>query len=104
MTIQTPERVDIDSLTWRAATAADLPEVHTLFLAAAAGEPHCLLPSLEDLQREFDDRWSPPATDTWLAQWPDGSLAAYGRFIAAGSLAERPTGPWLQHSGIKDFY
>jgi len=82
MTIQSPERVDIDSLTWRAATAADLPAVHVLFLAAAAGEPNCVLPSLADLQREFDDQWSPPATNTWLAQWPDGSLAAYGRVIA----------------------
>ncbi len=55
MTIQTPERVDIDSLTWRAAGVADLPAVHALFLAAAAGEPNTLLPSLEDLKREFDD-------------------------------------------------
>ena len=82
MIIQTPERVDIDSLTWRAANPADLPAVHALFLAAAAGEPHSFLPSLADLKREFDDRWSPPATNTWLAQWPDGSLAAYGRIIA----------------------
>jgi ribosomal protein S18 acetylase RimI-like enzyme len=89
MTIQTPERVDIDSLTWRAATAADLPAVHVLFLAAAAGEPGTVLPSLEDLQREFDDQWSPPATHTWLAQWPDGSLAAYGRIIANPAPGEQ---------------
>ncbi len=82
MTIQAPERVYIDNLTWRAAGVADLPAVHALLLAAAADEPHCLLPSLADVQREFDDPWSPPATDTWLAHWPDGSPAAYGRVFA----------------------
>jgi mycothiol synthase len=84
VTIQSPERVDLEQLTWRAATEADVPAVHALYLAEAADEPHCMLPSPEDLRREFDDPWSPPATDTWLAQWPAerGSLAAYGRVIA----------------------
>ncbi|MEP7356675.1 MAG: GNAT family N-acetyltransferase [Anaerolineales bacterium] len=82
MSTQLPERVESETLTWRAANEADLPAVHALFLAAAADEPHARLPSLEDLKREFDDPWSPPASDTWLAQKPDGSLAAYGRIIA----------------------
>jgi ribosomal protein S18 acetylase RimI-like enzyme len=82
MIAQIPEKVDNESLTWRAATEADLPAVYALSLAAAAGEPHTMLTSLTDLQLEFDEPWSTPATDTWLARRPDGSLAAYGRVFA----------------------
>lgn len=69
--------------TWRAATAADLPAIHALKTAIyrADGEP--VVPPLEDLQRRFDDDWSPPATDSRVAVALDGTVAAYGRVFLA---------------------
>ena len=119
MTAQAPERANIQDLTWRAATEADIPALYALFLAAAAGEPHSYLPRLEDIQREFDDPWSAPATDTWLAQTPEGELAAFGRVYAnpapeeqaramlddgmapayAGGPVEEQLMDWLEHRG-----
>ncbi len=67
--------------TWRAATAADLPALHALktTIFQADGEP--LVRPLADLEREFDDAWSPPATHTRVAVARDGTLAAYGRLF-----------------------
>ncbi len=79
--------------TWRAATAADLPALHALKTAIfqADGEP--LVRPLADLEREFDDDWSPPATHTRVAVARDGAIAAYGRLFvppapAAASRAD----------------
>lgn len=68
--------------TWRPATRADLPAIHTLLLAAAAAEDNPSVTTLDDLAREFDDPWSDPATDSRLVLAADGSVAAFARTFA----------------------
>lgn len=65
--------------TWRAATYADLPAIHALFVAIGLADGDATFPSLADLQREFEDEWSPAPTETQLALAPDGTVAAYAR-------------------------
>ncbi len=68
--------------TWRAATTADLPSIHALKTAAALADGDPIVPPLADLQRQFEDDWCPPPTDTRVALAPDGSVAAFGRVVA----------------------
>lgn len=68
-----------DAHTWRPAERADLPGVHALLAAIAAEIGNPVVPALADLDREFDDAYSDPATDSRLVLAPDGTVAAYGR-------------------------
>jgi ribosomal protein S18 acetylase RimI-like enzyme len=72
----------IAGYTWRPATHADVPAIHTLLQATAAAEKNAALPSLDDFARQFDDPWSDASTDSCLVLAPDGSVAAYARVFA----------------------
>ena len=77
--------------TWRAATYADLPSLYALLVAAAEADAEPRLPSLADLQREFEDEWSPVETDTRVALAPDGTLAAFGRLFTNPRPTDTPS-------------
>ncbi|MCC7361897.1 MAG: GNAT family N-acetyltransferase [Anaerolineales bacterium] len=65
--------------TWRAATIADLPNIHALLEAVGQADDDPRVPSLANLEREFEDEWSPAETDTQLVLAPDGAAVAYAR-------------------------
>lgn len=67
--------------TWRAATYDDLPGIYPLLNAVGLADDNPTVPSLADLQREFEDEWSPVETDTQLVLAPDGTAAAYARLF-----------------------
>ena len=67
--------------TWRAATRADLPNIHALLEAVGKADDDPRVPSLADLEREFEDEWSPAETDTQLVLAPTGQAVAFGRLF-----------------------
>jgi mycothiol synthase len=67
---------------FRPARRDDLPSVHQLLAAIAAVQPESYAPALADLERDFDDPWANPETDSRVAVTSDGTVAAYFRLIA----------------------
>jgi ribosomal protein S18 acetylase RimI-like enzyme len=74
--------IPLSSYTWRPAERGDLAGIHALLGATHAASGNSRVPSLADLEREFDDPWSPPAANSRLALAPDGTVAALGRLYA----------------------
>lgn len=67
---------------WRAAEFADLPNILALLHATAAASGNISLPSLADLEREWDDEFSDPLTDTQLVLDEGGRAVAFVRLFA----------------------
>jgi len=67
---------------WRAAEFADLPDILALLEVTAKASLNPSLPTLADLEREWDDEFSNPATDTQLVRAEDGRAVAYARMFA----------------------
>jgi len=67
---------------WRPAEFDDLPKILALFevTAAAAGNPS--LPTLADLEREWDDAFSDPVTDSRIVLDEAGRVVAFARLFA----------------------
>ncbi len=67
---------------WRPAEYADLPNILDLLHATAAASGNISLPTLADLEREWDDEFSDPATDSQIVLDEDGRAVAFGRLFA----------------------
>jgi ribosomal protein S18 acetylase RimI-like enzyme len=80
--ITTNEKPTSSTYTWRAAERGDLPGIQAVLAALAAEIGNPSVPALADLENEFEEPWSQPATDTRLALAADGIVAAHGRVYA----------------------
>jgi mycothiol synthase len=65
---------------WRMADPSDAPAVHALFVAIDQADRLSQAGTLDDVRREFEDKWCDPASQWLLAFAPGGELAAIGRF------------------------
>jgi ribosomal protein S18 acetylase RimI-like enzyme len=77
-----PAPLDWPQYTWRPIQYEDLPALHRMLLAADQADDRDFSDPLPDLQTQFDDPWSNPATDSLLAIAPDGRVAAMARTFA----------------------
>ena len=77
-----PPPAAIASYTYRPARREDLPAIRQMLLAIAAVQAESYAPDLDDLERDFDDPWANPETDSRVAITSDGAVAAYFRLIA----------------------
>jgi ribosomal protein S18 acetylase RimI-like enzyme len=67
---------------WRPAQRADLPGILDLLRATSAASGNTSLPTLADLEREWDDEFSDPATDSQVVLDETGRTVAYARLFA----------------------
>ena len=95
--------------TWRAATYADLPGLYALLVATGQADANPTVPALADLQREFEDEWSPVETDSQVVLAPDGALAAYARIFTnpeptdiARTFIDADVHPAQRGAGLED--
>lgn len=66
---------------YRSLTRADLPALHTLLLSAARADLDEHVETLDELETQFEDVWSDPATDAVVADDADGRLCLYARLF-----------------------
>jgi mycothiol synthase len=73
----------LTTYTWRAAEFGDLPAIRALLEVTAAAANNPSLPTLADLEREWDDEYSDAARDSQLVLDEAGQALAYGRVFAS---------------------
>jgi len=82
---------------WRPHRREDAPALYQMLLAADRADDRQSNMTLEDMQRQFDDPWSNPETDSLLAFTASGQVAAMGRvFVNPKPEAEYRAHLWGQ--------
>ncbi len=82
---------------WRPYRREDVPALYQMLLAADRADERQSNMTLEDMQRQFDDPWSNPETDSLLAFTADGQVAAIARvFVNPMPEEECRTHVWGQ--------
>lgn len=96
--------------TWRAARPDDIPAIHALLTAVDLADQTSNAGTLANFQREFDDPWSPPDTDSLVVFTPEGEAAAYARVYTdpkpqseARAFLEGEVHPSQRGRGLEDF-
>ncbi len=85
------------SLTFRPLHSEDLPALHQLLSLGAHTDGHDRLDSLEDMQTQFDDPWSNPATDSQVGFTPTGDLVTFARcFTPTDPVTEIAVNLWWE--------
>jgi len=74
--------------TLRPLLRSDLPSLHRLWLAVDRAESLEWAGSLAELEKDYEDPWSPPATDTRVAATPSGEIAGFARVYKNPILGE----------------
>jgi ribosomal protein S18 acetylase RimI-like enzyme len=77
--IHAPSIEDKLEYTWRGITRGDIPEIWKLFQQVNRLEDGDHSETIDDLEREFDDPWSNPATDGRVIRTLKGKIAAVAR-------------------------
>jgi len=78
-TLELPALSATPEFEFRSLRREDLPALYETLLAVERADERDLVQTLEDLQREVDDPWSNPETDTLIALTYDGQLAGFAR-------------------------
>ncbi len=88
---------------FRSLTRLDLPALHALLLAAARADQDEHVESLAELETQFEDVWSDPATDAIVADDADGRLCLYARlFVNPDPNPERTSfGTYAVHPDLR---
>lgn len=74
-----PEPPDELDYAWRSIRREDVAAMYDMLLAIEKADDRQVVDTLADVEREFDDPWSNPATDSLAAFRDDGSMAGFAR-------------------------
>jgi mycothiol synthase len=89
-----PAPPDPPEYTWRPQRREDIPAMIELLLAVEKADQRILVETPEDFEREFDDPWYNPETDSLLARTADGRAVAFLRTFVSPE-PEEEVQAWL---------
>ncbi len=79
--ILTPAIQEKQDLVWKGLARQDLDEVWNLFQEANRTQDADITDTLQDLERQYDDPWSNPITDSRIVRTIRGKLVAFARIF-----------------------
>jgi ribosomal protein S18 acetylase RimI-like enzyme len=79
--ILTPTIQEKEDFVWRSLGREDLHDVWSLFQEANTKQDADITDTLQDLERQYDDPWSNPVTDSRIVRTIRGKLVAFARIF-----------------------
>jgi len=105
-----PTELHLDDYTWRPYRREDVPALYQMMLALDRAENRNMIVTPEDMEKQYDDPWCNPETDSLLAFTADGQVAAMARvFVNPEPVAEHRAHLWGEvhpdhrRDGLEDF-
>ena len=86
---------DLQCYTWRPLRREDMPALYQMMLALDRAEDRNMIITLADMEKQYDDPWCDPETDSLLALTADGHVAAMARvFVSPEPVGEHRAHLW----------